>query len=404
MENSGPRRTILFIAGDLSGDTHSSRLVERLAARHPGFLMHALGGKHLGDAVKRTGGAWIGDTTNCSAIGLASVIWIYLRARWLSFKMRRFVRAHPIDVVVLCDWGGFNCEQLAFFNGERVPILYYFPPRSWQRTGKAGLQFAPFVTRVATPFEWSAGRLTSAGCRADWVGHPLLESPRKPPDRESLRREFGVGPGENLVALLPGSRKPEIRVLGPRMAAAAKILSGRRPMKFVVPVPESLVRMAHACFPPPIKIIVERAADALLACDAAVVKTGSATLEAAVAGAPQVTVYDFGWAGRIEWIFLWMWKRIPFIAMPNIILQRVLVPELLGPKCTPEGIAAAVGKLLQSDEDRRSMKEGYCEIRRHLGGDLPLGATERTVEILEEMLGMSAAADHPQNAKHASRP
>ena len=213
-----------------------------------------------------------------------------------------------------------------------------------------------------------------------------------------------MGPGENLVALLPGSRKPEIRVLGPRMAAAAKILSGRRPMKFVVPVPESLVRMAHACFPPPIKIIVERAADALLACDAAVVKTGSATLEAAVAGAPQVTVYDFGWAGRIEWIFLWMWKRIPFIAMPNIILQRVLVPELLGPKCTPEGIAAAVGKLLQSDEDRRSMKEGYCEIRRHLGGDLPLGATERTVEILEEMLGMSAAADHPQNAKHASRP
>lgn len=397
MEPSDHRRTVLFLAGDLSGDTYSSRLVERMADRHPDILMHALGGKYLGDAVKRTGGTWIEDTTNCSAIGLASVIRIYLRARWLSFKMRRFVRDRRIDAVVLCDWGGFNCGQLDFFNRERIPILYYFPPRSWQRTGNAGLHFAPFVARVATPFEWSASRLTAAGCRAEWVGHPLLESPRKPRDRESLRREFGVGPGEKLVALLPGSRRPEIRVLGPRMAAAAKILSRQDPVKFVVPVPESLVGMAHACFPPSIKIIVERATDALLACDAAVVKTGSATLEAAVAGAPQVTVYDLGWAGRIEWLLLWMWQRIPFIAMPNIILQRVLVPELLGLKCTPEAMAAAVGRLLQSGEDRKSMDEGYREIRRHLGENLPHGATGRTVEILEEMLGMAAAAPatHP---------
>jgi|GEM_PF-131278 len=386
MEGSS-RPSVLFVAGDLSGDAHSARLAERLAERHPGFILHALGGRSLGAAVQRTGGTWIGDTTNCSAIGLCSVLPIYLWARWLSFKMRRFVRSRPPDAAVLCDWGGFNCGQLEFFKQAGVPVLYYFPPRSWQRTGNAGLRFAPMVARVATPFEWSAARLTAAGCRADWVGHPILESVAEPGKRERLRREFEAGPGEKLVALLPGSRKAEVKVLGPRLAEVAAILSRERPVKFVVPVPEPLAERARAYFLPPIKILVGRAPDALLACDAAVVKTGSATLEAVAAGAPQVTVYDFGWAGRFEWFLLWMWKRIPFIAMPNIILQRALVPELLGLNCRPEAIAASVSRLLSNDEDRRSMEEGYREIRGCLGGNLPAGATDLTVKILEEMLG-----------------
>lgn len=391
MPGSNHRRSVLFIAGDLSGDAYSSHVAERLADRHPDFLLHALGGRRLGEVVKRTGGTWIADTTNCSAIGLISVVQIYLRARWLSFKMHRFLRAHPIDAAVLCDWGGFNCRKLKSFKIAGVPTLYFFPPRSWQRTGKAGLQFAPLVTRVATPFEWSAKRLTGAGCRADWVGHPLLESVRGSRGRELLRREFGVGPGERLVALLPGSRPSEVRVLGPRLAAAARILSRDRSIKFIVPVPAPLAQKARAHFPPSIQVVVDRATDALLACDVAVVKTGSATLEAAVAGAPQVTVYDLGWASRFEWLLLWMWKKIPFIAMPNIILQRPLVPELLGLNCRPEAIAAEVNRLLGNEEDRRLMEAGYKEIRGHLGENLPFGATGRTVEILEEMLGEPGA-------------
>jgi len=117
---------------------------------------------------------------------------------------------------------------------------------------------------------------------------------------------------------------------------------------------------------------------------------GSATLEAAVAGAPQVAVYDFGWACRLEWALLWMWKRIPFIAMPNIILQRPLVPEILGLECTPAMIAAKVEELLHHARAREAMEEGYREIREKLGSGLPKGATKRTVEILEEMLGLAA--------------
>ena len=393
MPGSHHRREVLFIAGDLSGDIYASRLAERLSERNPDLIVHALSGRRLGSVATRTGGVWISDTTNCSAIGLCSVVPIYFRARWLSSKMRRFVRSRRIDAVVLCDWGGFNCGQLRFFNEVGVPILYYFPPRSWQRSGKSGLRFAPMVDRVATPFEWSAARLNAAGCRAEWVGHPILEQFRSPRNRELLRKEFGAEPDGKLVALLPGSREAEIRVLGPRMAATAEILSRGQRIKFVVPVPDLLLETARAYFPPSIKVIAECAADALSVCDAAVVKTGSATLEAAVAGAPQVTVYDLGWAGRFEWLLLWMWKKIPFIAMPNIILQRPLVSELLGLNCRPEAIAAAVRQLLESDEARRIMEEGYQEIRDHLGAKLPSDATGRTVEILEEMLRESPGRD-----------
>jgi lipid-A-disaccharide synthase len=393
MGDSNTSRSILFIAGDLSGDAYTSRLAERLAERHPDFILHALGGKQLGHVAERTGGTWVRDTTNCSAIGISSVIRIFFRAGWLQHQMRRFVRSETIDAVVLCDWGGFNCRQLEFFHKAGIPILYYFPPRSWQRTGNAGIQFARLVTRVATPFEWSAARLTAAGCHADWVGHPLLESTQESRNRKSLRQEFGREGDEKLVALFPGSRLAEIRVLAPRMAEVAAILASKLQVKFVVPVPEPLVQMVSAYFPSSVKIIVDRAADALLACDAAIVKTGSATLEAAVAGAPQVAVYDFGWVGRIEWGLLWWWKKIPYVAMPNIILQREVVPELLGMACRTDAIAAAVTELLQNAETRQAMESGYGEIRDHLGEKLSPGATERTVEILEEMLGESAVGE-----------
>jgi lipid-A-disaccharide synthase len=386
---------ILFLAGDLSGDAHAARLARVLAERHPDLRIHALGGRKLGEVVTAHGGEWIADTTNCSAISLASVLKIYLWARWLQFKMRRFVRSRKIHLAVLCDWGGFNCRQLTFFQEAGVPVLYYFPPRSWQRSGTAGLQFAPKVTRVATPFDWSAARLAAVGCQADWVGHPLLETASQASSREALREEFGVQPGEKLIALLPGSRLSEIRVLCPRLAATAALLAREGPVRFVVPVPEPLVDKARSYLPPSCQILVGRATDALRACDAAVVKMGSATLEAAVIGAPQVAVYDVGWVARVEWVLLWAWKRIPFIAMPNIILQREIVPELLGLNCRPEAIAAGITSLLKDGETRQIMERGYEEIRRHLGGDLPLGATERTARIVEDMLGTPDSGARP---------
>jgi lipid-A-disaccharide synthase len=379
--------SILFIAGDVSGDVHTAALARTLLARDSSLVLYAMGGARLHEAVARSrGGEFFGDTSHCSAIGLLSAIQIYFRCWRLRARLRRFLRKHHVDVAVLCDWGAFNGRILPELHALGIPILYYFPPRSWQRSGSSGLGIVPYVKRVATPFAWSAEKLRAAGCHAEWVGHPSLENVHAPEERAALRLRFGVQPDETLVALMPGSRRTEIRVLGPKLARAAALLQGDRPLRFIAVVPREITADARQHLPASVQILTDCAPDLLQAADAAIVKTGTSSLEAVLAGVPHVAVYDVSIVGRIEWCLLWAWKRIPFYAMPNIILQREAVPEFIGLQCQPAKIAAALHSLLDDGPARRRMMQDYTLIRQALGSELPVPPTERTAQILEEML------------------
>ena len=135
-----------------------------------------------------------------------------------------------------------------------------------------------------------------------------------------------------------------------------------------------------------LQVVENRGDDALQACDAAIVKSGTSTLQAAVMGAPQVVVYDVPPSLRAQGKWLGVWTaRVPFVAMPNITLQRKIVLELLGEKCSAKNIAAEIERLLQP-ENAAHLRREYSQVRAALGADLPLGATERTAQILEEML------------------
>jgi lipid-A-disaccharide synthase len=395
--------SLLFIAGDVSGDINAARLAREVLRRHPDWTLHALGGTHLRDAVARSrGGRLIGDTSGYGVIGFASALAILPRVLRLHRRVLRFVRSHRLDAVVLCDWGAFNGRLLPPLKQLGVPALYYFPPRSWQKQGDGGLGIAPFVDRVATPFAWSAQRLQSAGCRAEWVGHPLLEIVRPSQPRPDLRREFGVAdnPGTSgkaaeqaiLTALLPGSRALELKYIAPHMLGAAELLrdrysNGRRSLSFVAAVPKGAAANARRWLDAPwLRIVEGRATDVLLACDAAIVKSGTVTLEAAVANTPQVVVYDVPPLLRAQWRLTGMGRKVPFVAMPNIILERMAVPELLGDNCRAEPIAQSLQDILEDEATRARMSDDYAAVRRALGAELPHSATERTATMLEEML------------------
>ena len=387
MPNADPLTpSILFSAGDVSGDVHSAALASALLARNPAYRIHSLGGPRLREVVARSdGGQFLGDTANCSAIGISSALKIYFRCRRLRAVLRSFLDANHVDVVVLCDWGAFNGHILEELHGRGLRCLYYFPPSSWHRTGPKGLAIAPHVSRVATPFEWSAQRLRAVGCDAEWVGHPAIEKrPRE--SRNALRERFGVEPHEKLIALLPSSRRSELRVIGPRMAEAAAILLKKRPLRFIAVLPRELADEGPAHLPPFVEIVSDCATELLHAADAAIVKTGTASLEAVIAGVPQVAIYDVNWIGRTEWVLLWAWKRIPFLAMPNIILQRRAVPEYIGIKCRATSIAESLEPLIDDGAPRNQMLEEYRLIREALGAQLPVSPTERTAQIVEEML------------------
>jgi lipid-A-disaccharide synthase len=385
MSDTGP--SILFLAGDVSGDVHAAALGRTLLEQDPSVTVHALGGRRLREVVAQSGnGCFLADTTNRSAIGLLSSLQIYFKCRKLRDRLWEFVDAHHIDLAILCDWGAFNSRVLPGFHARGIRTLYYFPPRSWQRSGPQGLGIVPYATRVATPFEWSAERLRKAGANAEWVGHASIDTVPAADERPALRRQFGVSPNEKLIALLPGSRLTEIRAMAKRMAGAAAIVREKLPSKFIAVTPPELANEARKYLPDSIRIVTECAKELLRASDAAIVKTGTGTLEAVLAGAPQVTMYDVSPIGRLEWLILWAWRWVPFIAMPNIILQREVVPELIGIECQPRRIANALMPLLMDDTVRARIRRDYKLIHRALGSELPRSPTERTAEIVQEML------------------
>lgn len=379
-------KTLFFSAGDLSGDIHSARLVREVLRRYPDWKIYALGGDHLREA----GAEIIGDTSDLGVIGYVSALMITPKSIGLHVRAERFLKEHRVDAVILCDWGGFNTRLLPKINRLKIPVLYYFPPRSWQQAGDGGMAIAPLVARVATPFEWSAKRLQAVGGKADWVGHPLLEIVAETQalhPREAIRKELGVSEGEFLIALFPGSRPAELQIIAPHVAGAVKILQEKfaGKVRFVVATPRGAASRVRAHFPQ-LPVWEERSAQALLACDAAIVKSGTVTLEAAVCNAPQVVVYEVTPLIQAQVRLTGLRKKIPFVAMPNIILQRRVVPELLGHECRAQNIADAMSTLIESDEARAAMQDAYSRVRAALGANLPYTATHRTAEILAEML------------------
>ena len=198
---------IFLSVGDLSGDIHCAALTRELLKRHPEWQIFALAGA----ATRAAGAHIIGDTSGLGVIGFSSALAVVPRSLRLKKRAFYWIEANQPDAAILCDWGGFNTRILPNLDAAKIPVLYYFPPRSWQKTGDGGLQIGPHCARIATPFPWSAQRLNDAGANATWVGHPILERLRNAASREQLRAEFGIAPDQTFIALLPGSRSMELR-------------------------------------------------------------------------------------------------------------------------------------------------------------------------------------------------
>jgi lipid-A-disaccharide synthase len=376
----------LFSAGDLSGDIHAARLAREVLRRHPDWKIYALGGAYL----RAAGAEIIGDTSDLGVIGFMSAMAVLPRLLWLRHKANRFLKTRRVDAAVLCDWGGFNSRLLKETGRQSVPSLFYFPPRSWQQKGEGGLAIATQTTRIATPFEWSATRLQNAGGNAEWVGHPLLEivrEARREYSRPKTRAALDATENQLLIAVFPGSRAGELRAIAPHLAGAMKLLNQKFPdqLRFVVVVPAGAKARVQPLFPGA-TIWENRSTEALLACDLAMVKSGTITLEAAVCDAPQIVVYDVDFAATAQIYLTGLRKKIPSVAMPNIILNRGFIPELLMEFCRAENIAEKMSALIQNPESRAAMRREYSHVRAALGENLPYTATHRTADILEEMI------------------
>ena len=371
---SDPR--IFFSAGETSGDLHAAALAAAIRRRHPSAEFRGLGGPRL--AAEGTG--LVADLDRLAIVGFVEV----LRHLPYFLRLRRRVvdewaRWRP-DVVVCIDYPGFNLRLAKAAHARGIPVLYYVAPQVWAWHRSRARTLAEWTDAVAVVFPFEEAVLRSAGARAHFVGHPLVERAASWPDRQTACRGLGLDPERPVLGLFPGSRRGEVRRLLTPFAAAARRLvqeNGRLQVRVARAsgLAEDLYRREAGL------ATVEDAVALLCASTAALVKSGTTTVEAALAGTPMVIAYR---VNPLTYAIARRVVRVPHIGMVNLLAGRAVVPEFIQGAVRPRALARALGPLLDVDSEARRRMRGELEtVRRGLGD---AGASERTADLVDEIL------------------
>lgn len=378
-------RDIFFITGEASGDRHAAPVAAALRAR--GWNVCGAGGSRMTGA----GAEILADSTLWGAMGVPDSLrkfpYLWVQSRLL---LRQVIRRRPA-AVVLVDFGTFNSRMALYLRRLGWPrIFHYFPPGSWRQEPRDWSRFAALTDRVATPFARNAEFLRASGVDAHWVGHPAVDSLQPVADRAQLRRDLGWPEDGPLVGILPGSRTMEREVLGRRFLQAAQLIRAQ--------VPEA--RFAWSSFPRMgrlerglqrsaralgVEVFEEESHRILQASDLLLVAMGTVTVEAAATLTPMVCAYD---GSRLaKWIAAKVLHQTQrFYAMPNLLLGREAVPEIVpgsvGECITPRALADAAVPLLLDPVRRTQTIAGLRQVRESLGSP---GVADRVADLIVDL-------------------
>jgi len=396
--------TILVSAGDLSGERHAADLVRELRRRRPEARVRGMGG----EAMARAGVELAFDQRSLAVGGIFELFGSLPRI-WRAWRaMLRCARAYPPDLAILVDSGGFNlplARRLRALGVRR--ILYYVAPQVWAWRRARLPRLAAWTDRIAVILPFEKEFYAARGVEVDFVGHPLLD--RIPPihkeqtdasaaqradnPRQRARRALGIDPDAPVLAIFPGSRRNELKHhLGLQLEAASVLRRQHPELVCLLGLAPTLdlervrTRVEQAIGTPEgfLQIVPDATQDVIAAADVALTKPGTITAELMLRDRPMVVM------GRVHPITAWLARRsLGTIrwALPNLLVEEAVVPELMQSDARPDRLAAELAPLFEG-EARDRQRRGLARARSLLGGP---GAARRTGDIVEEMLGSAGA-------------
>jgi lipid-A-disaccharide synthase len=373
-------RRVLLVAGEASGDMHGADLVTALADLVPGVEVSGIGGARLRAAGMRTSV----DATEVATMGFLEAAERLGAVARAYRQMRRRLLSDPPDLLILIDFAEFNLALAGVAHRRGVPVLYYISPQVWAwRRGRIR-KIARRVDRLAVVFPFEAPLYAGSGARAEFVGHPLLDRVHASGSREEICARHGLDPGKRLVALLPGSRSKEMRLILPVMAEAAEGLVARGDVQCVLALADTLSEADIAATMRgrglPATVVQRDTYDLIHASDVVLVASGTATLETALLERPMVIVYR---VAALTYALARRLVSVPFIGMPNLIAGKAVVPELIQHEATGARLAAEAARFLDDAALHASTRAALAELRPMLGGG---GAARKAAAIAAEML------------------
>ncbi len=372
--------TVGLIAGEASGDLLGAELIRALKSRHSELRFEGIAGPRMVEA----GALALASCERLSVNGYVEV----LRHLPDLLKLRRDIINHflarPPKVFVGIDAPDFNFGVEARLKAAGIPAVHFVSPSIWAWRGERIHKIKNSVSHMLVVFPFEEEIYQHAGIPVTYVGHPMADRLPLEPDMAAARRELGLDAQGPVIALLPGSRRGEARRLAPLMLEAARrILKSRPAAQFLIPaatdaVEPGLRRLAGASGLP-VTVLRGQSQTAMTAADVVVLASGTATLEAALLKKPMVITY------RVPAITAWLARRklyLPYVGLPNILLRRFAVPELLQENATPEKIAQAALDWLDAPERCEALKKDF----RALHESLRCNAGERIAEALTPYL------------------
>ncbi|SQF97375.1 lipid-A-disaccharide synthase [Paucimonas lemoignei] len=367
---------IALVAGEASGDILGSGLMRAIKARHPQVEFIGVGGPLM----EAEGMVSIFPMERLSVMGLVEVLG---RLRELLAKRKDLVKTlieQKPDVFIGIDAPDFTLNIELQLRRAGIKTVHYVSPSVWAWRQKRVLKIREGCDLMLTLLPFEARFYEEKGVPVKFVGHPLADTIPLQADRDAARAELGLGAGP-VVALMPGSRGGEVgRLGGLFFEAAQQLLAARPDIRFVVPCAspqrreqiEQLLQGRNL----PVLLLDGRSHVALAACDAVLIASGTATLEALLYKRPMVVAY------RMAPITFWILKRLvksPYVSLPNLLAQRMLVPELLQDDASADALAQHVLPLL---DDAQVQTAGFDEIHRTLRRDASNQAAEAVLNLI----------------------
>ncbi len=386
-----PARTLLpapdalqlgMVAGETSGDLLAGLLLQGLKVRWPALSAGGIGGPKM---VALGFDAWW-PAEKLSLFGYVDVLLNYRELVGIRNALGDRLIAEKPDVFIGVDAPDFNFGLEKRLRQAGIKTVHFVCPSIWAWRGERVKTLGESADHVLCLFPFEPDLLRAHGIKATYVGHPLAQVIPLEPDRMAARAVLNLPDTAQVVALLPGSRRSEIKLIAPRVLAAAAILHRQRPgLRFVLPVApgmRSLVEPLVLRFAPgvPIELLEGGSHDALAACDVTVVASGTATLEAALFKRPMVITYV------VNWFNFQRMKRLrlqPWVGLPNVLCRDFIVPELLQEAATPEALARATIEWLDDAARCERVRVRFLELHHLLRRDTVRESADAIAQVVK---------------------
>ncbi len=373
-------KRIFIICGEPSGDLLAGNLISAMKKLDPAIKISGVGGAHLENA----GAEILYNIKGLAVMGFFDV----LRKLPKFLKLKRLIlekiNMDKPDAIIFVDFSGFNLRLAQVIN-KRVPSIYYVSPQVWaSREGRVKC-IRKFITKMIVLFKFEEEFYRQRGIQAVCAGHPLIDIVKPALQRQELIDNFRLSEKKKTIALLPGSRKQEIKLILPIMLKAARLINKQIPdTQFIIAKSPQLDAQIYQdeCKRSDldIKIVDGKAYDCLKIAEASLVCSGTATLEAAIMQKPFVIVYKMN---LLNYLLYRPQVKIPHIGIVNIVAGRKIVPEFIQFNARPKMIANAIVGLLQNPDRASRMINDLAEVKSSLGEP---GAASRAAKLILDFI------------------